>query len=76
MQEPQRAGHVLAGRAGDGRHAERVAIDADIRGQSGDRGGAVDLRQAGAHLRAGIQTAAGNNQHGQDDQQNQDDAAN
>ena len=58
MQEPERAGDVFARRAGDGRHAERIAIDADIRGEPGDRRVPSTCGKAGAHLRAGIETAA------------------
>ena len=73
--KPSARGDVFAGRAGDGRHAERVAIDADIRGEAGDRRGAVDLRQAGAHLRAGIETAGRRSSTASDDQHDQEESA-
>ena len=50
VQESERPRRILARVRGDRRHSEHVAIDADIRGQTGDRRGAVNERQAGAHL--------------------------
>ena len=63
VEEAERAGHVFARRAGDGRHAERVAIDAD-RSTSSPAIAAVPSTcgKAGAQLRARID-AAGHDQH-------------
>ena len=58
VKETERARDIFARRAGDRRHAERVAIDAHLRRQAADGGGAIELRQAGAHLRSRVEAAA------------------
>jgi hypothetical protein len=64
VEEAERARHVFARRAGDGRDAQRIAIDAHLSREPGDRGGATQLRQAGADLRARIEASGENQQAG------------
>ena len=67
VDEPERAGHVLAGVADQGGHAQRIAIDADWRFEPGDRGLAARDRQTRAHLGTRIHPTG----HHHDDQHHQ-----
>ena len=71
VQEPERTSDVFARAPADRRDAQRVTIDADVRRQARDRRGAVELREAGADLRSGVDAAA-DGQHHESDQQDQD----
>ena len=58
VEEPERAGGVGSGGAGDRRHAERVARDGDRRGEPAKRDVAFELRQAGPELGPHVAAAA------------------
>ena len=62
VKKSERASNVFTRGPGDRRHTERIAIDTDGCGKPAHRGGAGQLRQAGADLGAEIRPG-GDDEH-------------